>query len=165
MFITYPTGVMFSQMRRSDCKKKFRLRSSVIGIIQTSKTDSTSFVKDQSERRCARDAEPEVMNQAIRYAIRSCSPQPQSKDPSFIPMARSPAALGIGTFHSEFAPRVYALVILKARLIDARRNCNFKTVSSRLKVRSARGSAWDDTALGPDSSGRSRAKCAANPER
>jgi hypothetical protein len=90
MFIAYPTGVMLAEMRRGDFKNEARLCLMVSRVVQGSKADSTSFVKHQSERGGARTAKPKVAEQEIRYAIRPCWPNPQSKNSPDILLSECP---------------------------------------------------------------------------
>jgi len=107
-FIAYSSGGSLARMWR-DVKNEARVRSVVTGIVQRSKADSTSLVKDQGECRRTRDAKPEVTDRVVRYAIRCCWPEPQSKDFSCMLMSRSPVALRICTFHDDIGPIITSM--------------------------------------------------------
>src|SRR5271157_1521314 len=88
---------------RPDVKNEGERRFAITGIVKRSKTDSTSFVKNQSECGRARGAKPEIFNSVEMCPIRSCWSEPQSKDPSHAWMSKRPGALEIGTFHNRLA--------------------------------------------------------------
>lgn len=68
-------------------------------VVQRSKANSMSFVKNQGEHGRANTAKPEVADPRITYAIRFCRPNPEPKDPTSMLISGPPGALRICTPH------------------------------------------------------------------